>query len=301
MTSAANPAETANASVDPVGEFYAYCRAHVLARIAETHPGDEPFRHLFIDEIFPEILYNQIREHMLDCKYNGKIQDREQDNPAFINKRFNLFGDSNRMSLIIKSIFSENIVKKALVEKFYSDLSDGWYDILNIHKEFEYFFTKANLFQNIHVDIPPKFLSFVFYIPENPLPLEEEGNNATILYDKKLDPHYKARFRSNSLCVFAPHFYSYHGFASTMDRDVLVMFYVHPEELAAWRELRSAGPERPPYSDIRDAIERKLKLFPLIEYDSAQQIQVERAACLVNAPQGRVLREGNTNLRHIPS
>jgi hypothetical protein len=162
---------------------------------------------------------------------------------------------------------------------------------MSIHlNEFEYFYTKASRFQNIHVDIPPKFMSFVFYVPEFPVTPDQELENATILYDKSLVPHHKARFKSNSVCVFVPHYYSYHGFASTIDRDVLVMFYVNQEELNLWQTTRQQHGESPPFTILLDAIMRKLRAWPLIEYGADdRKILEERDACRVNAPQGRVM------------
>jgi hypothetical protein len=131
-------------------------------------------------------------------------------------------------------------------------------------------------------------MSFVFYVPEKVVSPEEGRMNATVLYDKDLNPQYSARFRQNSLCIFVPHFYSYHGFNSTMERDVLVMFYVHENEMEFWRKQR--GKEEPPYTGVLDAIEDKLRRHPLIEYGRApERLAAERAACRINAPKGRVL------------
>lgn len=268
------------------------CRSHLLDRLALTRAGDHPFRHLFVEQLFPADVYEIIHGHMLACKYGDDVQDRNQDNPAFLNKRFNLFHNKDEVTRIVRAVFSDEGIKRALLAKFYLDPSADLADELEIHKEFEYFFTAAGRFQNIHIDIPPKFLSFVVYIPEKPLPPHEEGSNATILYDKDLEPHHKARFVPNSMCVFAPHYYSYHGFNSTMDRDVLVMFYVHRGELKAWRNARSEGPETPPFIDVLDAVEHKLRAFPLIEIGTIEaRLLDERRSCRVNAPQGRVLRD----------
>jgi len=268
------------------------CRLHVLDRVRQTTAGTDPFRHMFVETLFPADFYAAVRRHMLVCKYGGDVQDRHQDNPAFLNKRFNLFHSCDEIAQVVRQVFSDEQVKIALLEKFYLNPSTELSSALEIHKEFEYFFTAGGRFQNIHIDIPPKFLSFVIYIPEAPLPEKEERANATILYDKELAPHHRARFVPNSMCVFAPHYYSYHGFASTMDRDVLVMFYVHRGELAAWRDARRGAPETPPFTDVLDAIERKLRAFPLIEFGVDEvRLRDERRSCRVNAPQGRVLRD----------
>jgi hypothetical protein len=92
----------------------------------------------------------------------------------------------------------------SLLSKFYIAPKQEFCSLLCIHEEFEYIFTAAGRFQNIHVDIPPKYLSFVFYIPECEVTSDEAEKNATILYDRNLTPQHKARFQANSVCVFAP-------------------------------------------------------------------------------------------------
>ncbi len=90
--------------------------------------------------------------------------------------------------------------------------------------------------------------------------------------------------------MFAPHFHSYHGFSSTIDRDVMVMFYVDPDAVQRWRDIRQQRPEAPPFNDLLDEIEAKLRAHPLIEFGADEgRLLAERAACRVNAPQGRVL------------
>jgi hypothetical protein len=276
----------------PVKGLYSACRAHVLARIDQAAVGTHPFYHAFIEHLFPDHFYQAFHAHMVSCKYGDKIQNRGQDNPAFVNKRTNLFTSTDDVVDVIRRIFSDVDVKLALLKKFYVHPTRELADSLSIHQEFEYFYTKAGRFQNIHVDIPPKYMSFVLYIPEHPAsPLEEE-RNATVLYDKSLTPHYAARFKANSVCIFVPHFYSYHGFDSTIDRDVFVMFYVNTAELARWDGIRQDQKDVPPFTPLLDAIERKLRLNPLIEFgDDERRLVAERASCRVNAPRGRVLTD----------
>ncbi|MDP9105647.1 MAG: hypothetical protein M3N49_06910 [Candidatus Eremiobacteraeota bacterium] len=278
---------TRSASVEHAA---ARCRAHVLSRIEQTAVAQRPFAHAFIEDVFPDDVYDAVHAHMVSLKHSDRVQDRDQDNPAFTNRRYNLFDSTDEVVQCVRAVFSDPDVKHALLRKFYLAPLSELAGAVSIHHEFEYVFTKAGRFQNIHVDIPPKFLSFVFYVPERPAPAAEEGRNGTILYDKSLAPHYGARFRKNSVCIFAPHYYSYHGFSSTIDRDALVMFYVDEAALAEWQHLRRQRDEQPPFDDVLDAIERKLRRFPLIEYGrSEQRLLEERSGCRVNAPQGRVL------------
>lgn len=167
------------------------------------------------------------------------------------------------------------------------------------HEKFEYIYTQARRFQDIHVDIPPKFLSFVFYIPEHNVSDLEEERNATVFYDKNLVEYYGARYKANSLCIFAPHFYSYHGFSSTIERGVLVMFLVNAKALARWNANKSR--DVAPFNTLKDAIEAKLTVYPLIEYGrDPARILAEREACLINAPQGRVMRDDQGKPTPIP-
>ncbi len=266
-------------------------RDHLLARIRAAPAGHDPFRHLYIEDLFPDRFYEALRAHMLAAKSERRTEDRHQDNPRFKTGRFNLVDCDEAVISTFRAAFADPEVMTAVMARFFLDPRPIVGDGLTIHNEFEYTFTRAGRFQNIHVDIPPKYLSFVFYIPERATGDEaEELANATILYDENLQPRRCARFRRNSVCIFAPHYTTYHGFASTMDRDVLVMFYVHPGELAAWRAMRLSRGDEAPFTGVRDLIEDKLRRHPLIEFgqDDAA-LRGAREACRINAPQGRVL------------
>lgn len=282
--------DVAGASAASVNSEVRRCIEHALERIRAATVGRQPFFHTFIENIFPEDIYEDVRQHMLAAKHGNQVQDRSQDSAAFKNRRFNMFSTTDRISMLIKGVFSDETVKAAISSHFYIEPSPEFCASLRIHEEFEYVFTPKDRFQNIHVDIPPKFISLVFYIPERELTEDEIEKNATILYDKTLKPQYRARFQANSVCVFVPHYYSYHGFASTIERDALVMFYVNDEEFKVWRALRAADKDSPPFDGILEAIESKLRRHPLIEYGvDDTKIKSERQQCLVNAPQGRVM------------
>jgi lipopolysaccharide biosynthesis glycosyltransferase len=269
----------------------ALVRAHIMERVAATEPGSDPFRHMYIEGIFPESYYNALLAYMQSRKHTGAVEDRRQDSSTFVTKRFNLVSVNHPLIDILRSVFNDPEVKLALLRKFYVSPSSDFAKDLTIHKEFEFFFTKANRLQNIHVDIPPKCLSFVFYFPERDIPKEFAEHNGTVLYDRDLDPHYPAKYRSNTCCIFAPHFYSYHGFASTIDRDVLVMFLVSDNEMNEWLALKGGKKEQPPFTPMLAAIESKIRRLPLIEYGgSEERLLAERDACLINAPNGRVMR-----------
>ena len=282
------PARTTVAANDMIARF----RLHVLDRIEAVGMAPRPFHHLFIEEVLPADFHAAVRDHMLLCKRGHAVQDRTQDSGAFVNRRHNLAASKDDVAVYLRMVFSDPEVKLALLRKFYIAPSQKLAESLIIHDEFEYIFTQAGRFQTIHLDIPPKFLSFVFYVPTAPMTAEEAFANATILYDKGLRPHSCARFEANAVCIFAPHFSSYHGFASTRDRDVLVMFYLDPTALVHYAAMRNAGLDNgPPFDGLLDGIERKLRLHPLIEYgDDGLRLLGERGECLVNAPNGRVVR-----------
>ncbi len=53
--------------------------------------------------------------------------------------------------------------------------------------------------------------------------------------------------------------------------------------------MRRERAEVPPFGDLLDAVESKLRRHPLIEFAGGdRRLLAERSACLVNAPQGRV-------------
>ena len=273
----------------PIPARLAEFKARVIGAIEQAEPGSEPFRHLYVEHILPAELYDAVRARMFRHKYESALLDRTQDSEKFVNKRFSLVDNQDIETQYLRAIFSDDEVKAAFLRKFFLEVTPGLCESLRIHDEFEYMYTQAGRFQNIHVDIPPKFLSFVFYFPEFEVDEDAERKNATVLYDQDLQPQYVARYRPNSVCVFAPHFNSYHGFASTIDREVLVMFYVSPEEMARWQETRGAG-EEPPYEAIRAAIDDKMSRHPLIEFGRDPGVRSRaRAACLINAPRGRVM------------
>jgi len=184
------------------------------------------------------------------------------------------------------------VIIKHLVEKFYLNNPDELALRLKLHHEFEYTFTPKNSFQRIHVDIPPKYLSLVFYMPDNPLPEEHELRNGTILYDRSLSPVYKAKFLANSVVVFAPNFSSYHGFDTTFDRSAIVMFYVEIDSLKAWRNRQESC--KPPFTMIKNHIAWKLERDPQkFLTRTNRSISQEYRDCLINSPLGRVIRESD--------
>jgi len=277
--------------VASLGPDYHALRAHIAQRIAEAQVGQAPYHHLFVDRLFPEPFYELLHNRLRAAKTSDKVRARKQDSSKFVNRRYPLAGSPDLVIRQFQAVFQDREIKSAFLSKFYADTTDLLIDSVDIHlREFEFILSEPGRFQTIHVDIPPKYMSFVFYLPDVHVDAAAEEKNATVLYDRNLEPVYGARFRRNSVCVFAPHFYSYHGFSTTIERDVLVMFYINSDDMRAWERMRKARKDDgPDFTDMLDLIEDKLRRHPLIEYGSnADRVAVERKTCRINAPQGRV-------------
>lgn len=266
-------------------------KTHILKQIINTNIEKKPFYHLFIENIFTDEFYDILYSKCYECKNKKLFNARTQDNANFINKRFNLYNVNDEFISILRNIFNDDHIKKALINKFFID--NSFSHELEIHEEFEFVFTEKNKFQNIHTDIPAKFLSFVFYLPEDNLNLsmEEQYSNGTILYDKDLKPVYSSKFIKNSVCVFAPHFYSYHGFNTTIDRNALVMFYINKKVLNEHTKIMQKcinGIDEINYFKFN--IKSKLEKYKLIEYsENENKINDEYKNCKINAPSGRIM------------
>jgi len=278
-------------------EKLAEYKQYVLARAAETPVGTEPYYHMYVENIFPDELYSAIERRMLYYRNHKKVKQRTQDNKGFVNRRFNLRNTPDAETRYIRGIFNDPDVKRAFLGKFFVETPDELVNPTRIHEEeFEYVYTAPGRFQNIHTDIPPKCLSFVFYIPGREVSEDEADRNGTILYDKNLTPQSKAKYRPNSVGIFAQHFHSYHGFATTTERPALVMFYVHEGMERDWVAIRAD--EKPPFDDFKNQTRAKLERFPLREYgrDSAA-LDRAYAECRINAPSGRVMVEDPETLK----
>jgi hypothetical protein len=130
----------------------------------------------------------------------------------------------------------------------------------------------------------------IFYLPEDKINIEDELNNGTILYDKELQPHKSAKFKDNSLCCFAPHFYSYHGFNTTIDnRNTMLFFYSNNYYLQQfYQNINNEQGEMNP-NNFKNIIETKLSKYKLIEYkNNNKKITEEKLNCKINSPYGRI-------------
>lgn len=262
---------------------------YVVRRVQETPVQTSPYHHMHIESVLPDELYSASLTRLKQYRSSKGLKERLQDSPDYINRRYSLTESDHAEAKYIRNIFEAQPVKQALVDKFYVAPTAELVSELRIHhEEFEFVFIPAGRFQNIHVDIPAKFLSFVFYFPDRNCSEEEQQKNGTVLYDKSLEPYYSAKYSANSVGIFAPHFYSYHGFSTTIDRQVMVMFYVSDNGFEDWVVARRK--DAPPFSDMKNCIAEKLRKYSLIEYASIDdRVDQEKRQCLINAPRGRVM------------
>lgn len=269
---------------------YDILKEHTLNKIINSSIDKLPFHHLFITDILDKQLYSSLKEK--SKFYNDKkyIMGRCQDNKLFINHKFPIINSSDETLKLFYKLFADNEIKTALVNKFFINSKEFIDKISIFDKECEFVYTEANKFQSIHVDIPSKFVSLVFYLPNDDDNLDDETQlkNGTILYDKHINPVYKSRYIPNSVCIFAQHFYSYHGFDTTIPRNALVMFYVHSDFIA--EDLKPSPEKKSEIENkiFKQSIFNKLKIYKLIEYND-KDLNQEHKKCKINNNKGRVV------------
>jgi len=266
-------------------------KEHVLRKIELTDINKQPFYSLYISEIFPDDFYKLLKNKMLYYKYNEDLQDRNWDNPNFMNKRFLLRNIDDDEINKIRQVFDDDEIKNALMKKFYYE---SYLDEIEFNHDLQFVFTDGNRFQKIHTDIPAQFISLNFYIPEDELTEQEELDNGTIFYDKDLNPCKIVKFKENSVSFFAPHFYSYHGFNTTVkNRNTLLFFYAQKDLIKRFYDnSKNQNGEQDP-DKFKDVIQWKISKYRLIEYGSddlefLNKLIKEKSDCKVNTQNGRV-------------
>jgi hypothetical protein len=244
---------------------------------------------MYIEDFLPLEFYLQIKECCIKNKYSKNLGTRKYDNKSFINLRFNLEKKEEKCIEILYNLFMDLDIKLAFLQKFYNIPKNTLENITNklFVKEFEFVYTDIDKFQTIHVDIPAKFLSFVFYIPEitSSLTTNDEYKNGTILYDENLNPIYKTKYKDNSISIFAPHFYSYHGFNTTIiNRNTLILFY-YKNDLLFDHENSSID-------NFKKNIKSKIINYPLLEYQNINIDDIFHKS-KINNPSGRIIKNDN--------
>jgi hypothetical protein len=275
-------------------------KSHVLNRINNTPITTSPFFSLYIESIFPAEFYQRLYNHMLFVKYNKPLEPRTWDNPAYVNKRYKLESDSTDVIKTLIELFDDAEVKAAFMEKFFVSGS-SYVDEIEFTHDLQFVFTERNRFQVIHTDIPAQFLSVVFYMPEAELSSTEEMANGTVLYGKDLTPVSIAPYRANSVVCFAPHFYSYHGFNTTIDnRSSMQFFYAQRDLIKRFYEDVMNEKGEQDVEMFKQIVFWKLTKYRLREYMAddrgndmgfLSKLLREWGHCRVNTVNGRIVTE----------
>ena len=143
---------------------------YVLNKIEKTDINIYPFYNLYVENIFPDDFYQRLKDKMLYYKHNETLQDRNWDNPNFMNKRFILRDIDVYEINIVREVFGDDEIKNALMKKFYYG---NYLDEMVFNHDIQFVFTDGDRFQRIHTDIPAQFISVNFYIPEDELTEQE--------------------------------------------------------------------------------------------------------------------------------
>lgn len=266
-------------------------KSHVLKQIQSTDINTHPFYNLYVNNIFPDDFYQLLKNKMIYYKYNEELQDRNWDNPNFMNKKFSLKDVDDYEIGVVREIFDDYEIKNALMSKFYYG---NHIDEMAFNHDLQFVFTGKDKFQRIHTDIPAQFISVNFYIPESELTEQEELDNGTILYDKDLNPCKVSKYVPNSVSFIAPHFYSYHGFNTTIEnRNTLLFFYAQKDLIKRFYDnSKNQNSEQDP-DKFKDVIQWKISKYRLIEYGSDDlqfltKLIEEKSNCKVNTLNGRI-------------
>lgn len=261
-------------------------KEYTLNKINEAKVGEEPFYHMYIEDILHEDLYKALKEKSDYYNNSRYLTTRLQDNKSFVNNRYSIAYSKDSVLKTFYNLFSDKDIKLALLSKFFVN-PDKFINSISVFKEeLEFVYTKGAKFQNIHVDIPSKYISTVFYFPDTILSEQEQLDNGTILYNKDIQPIQKSKYKPNSVCIFAQHFYSYHGFNTTIDRNSLVLFYVNNDTII--RDLQPTTTSLKERTDFKNSIFDKLREYPLIEYKN-KNLRNEYDMCKINSNKGRVM------------
>ena len=268
-------------------------KMHVLNQIKCSKINTHPFYNMYIENIFPVTFYEKLKKQMLYYKYNSELENRNWDNPDFMNKKISLKNLEDDEINIVKYIFEDSEIKKSIVEKFY--ITPNFIDEIVFKHDLQFVFTEKNKFQKIHTDIPAQFVSVVFYLPEDDDISEcDKLNNGTILYDRDLNPVKVSKFLGNSVSFFAPHFYSYHGFNTTINnRNTMLFFYAQKDLIKRFYENSKNQNGEQNVDFFKNVIQWKISKYRLIEYgkddmDFLTKLLNEKNNCKIDTLNGRI-------------
>jgi hypothetical protein len=267
-------------------------KLHVLNRIKSTKTNTHPFYNVYIENIFPDCFYEKLKNQMLYYKYHLKLENRNWDNPDFMNKKISLSNIEDDEIDIVKFIFDDSEIKQSVIEKFY--INPNFIDEIVFKNDLQFVFTDKNRFQKIHTDIPAQFVSVVFYLPEDEISKCDELNNGTILYDKDLKPVKVSKFKENSVSFFAPHFYSYHGFNTNINnRNTMLFFYSQKDLIKRFYDNNKNQNGEQNVDLFKSVMQWKISKYRLIEYgkddmEFLTKLLYEKNNCKIDTLNGRI-------------
>lgn len=208
---------------------------------------------------------NDELNHVLKTINNSKIIEY----PFYHLYIENIFSDEQNFDRV-ENIFEDEKIKLSLFSKFF-DFPEYVVKNISLCKN------ENELFQNIHTEIPSKFLNFIFY-------LDDEQDDGIILYDRNLEPVKSYHYKKNSVFVFAPSLHSYHISKRT------TMFYINNDLHTKYEKNVNSGlqTKQNRIKMFKFNIFNKLQSFPLIEYKTLSLIE-EFKNCKINEERGKII------------
>tara|TARA_B100001175_G_C19390812_1_gene581334 strand:+ start:102 stop:869 length:768 start_codon:yes stop_codon:yes gene_type:complete len=177
-------------------------KKHIINKIASSPLISEPFDHKFVENIFPDNFYNDLLINIPNKKNYVAINKTGRVSSAYSPERFvfNLL-DKKELDTIEenKKLFLQDLLKTLLSNDLFSSVTSQFsktidYRLANLSEteketlgESNYkFFIKTSLVKDFtkyslgaHTDVLTKFVTFLFYIPEN----DDLKNVGTALYE----------------------------------------------------------------------------------------------------------------------
>ena len=220
---------------------------HIIEKISSTPLSNSPFDHKFVENIFPDDFYNQLLLNLPNKSNYVPIVSTGRVSKAYSPERyvFNLL-EKKELDTIEenKKAFLQDFLKILLSNELFSSVTSQFsktidYRLANLSqiekeklgKSNYKFLIKTSLVKDFtkyslgaHTDVLTKFVTFLFYIPQN----DDLKNVGTALYksisDIDHDMHHSnvdtaknfekvktCPFIPNSLLVFPRNNHSFHG------------------------------------------------------------------------------------------
>lgn len=231
---------------------YEEIKIHVINKINNATLNKYPYYNIYIDNIFPNYFYEAIKQKSIE-KNKGV--------------NYKLSNDNSEEILIIKKIFNDSDIKKSLLNYFYSDIT--FVNDLTIYNDFQFVYSKKNTKHEIHVDMPYKLLSIIFYLPSDDITENEKKKSGTMFYSDELEICGINKFEHNTVTIFAPHSRSYHGFDISVDcRCSMILFLTDIEIENQYQIITANKNDSFEINYVKNIIFNKINKYPLLEYSN---------------------------------